>query len=455
MTNYDSKQLCADLYKNFMNTLTVFYENISDCPAIYLELCVFNHEAQIQYNISGNDISISPKITVPEYFYELPETGYHGTFDSKNSDALYFYKHGNTAFYISFKFQCDTVPEILKTLTRVFIESTVKPLSKILDSSEVTYFSCDFWREFDEETIISKTIAVYLAYFYCLDNNFVNLLSTQKYEGEMLHGLIFASQRGTERAKNDLSIKLQKKVQLTENIRKTRKMLEISGSKLAMVVGRDTMILGYVNLIEKERKPYECRIEIIGHLNIKYCFNETIIKYADGRYRIENSKEQKLPSLPRTGLHNFSPEEVDKINQVMKIASEQKHGTLFIIGKPRHIIKETYRLCNLGRGTKTHPFSLWDDNKNSKENTSSKSKENLIRCITSIDGAVFMDTNCICHGIGLILDGPAIVSGNPARGARYNSAINYVEYQIQNKRNFIAAIISEDTSLEYYLPNKS
>ena len=293
MTHYDSKQLCTDFYEKFLNTLTVLYENISDCPAVYLELCICNHETQVQYNISGNEISISSRLTVPEYFYELPETGYHGTFDSKNSDALYFYKHGNTTFYVSFKFQCDTVPELLKTLTHVFIESTVKPLSKISDSGEYTYFSWKFWRDFDEETIISKTLAEYLAYFYCMDNNFINLLSTQKYESEELSGLIFASKRGTERPANKIRIRLSNKVPLEGELRKTRKLMEISSSNLAMLVGQNNMILGYAQA--KEQLSYECRIEIKGHLCANFCFDDNlIVKYSHGRYRIQNSKRSKL-----------------------------------------------------------------------------------------------------------------------------------------------------------------
>ena len=46
----------------------------------------------------------------------------------------------------------------------------------------------------------------------------------------------------------------------------------------------------------------------------------------------------------------------------------------------------------------------------------------LIERISGIDGAVLLDRDCKCHAIGVILDGMASQSGDPSRGARFNSA---------------------------------
>lgn len=43
----------------------------------------------------------------------------------------------------------------------------------------------------------------------------------------------------------------------------------------------------------------------------------------------------------------------------------------------------------------------------------------------SIDGAIMLDLDGTCHGVGLILDGLAGGGENPARGARYNSVVRY------------------------------
>ena len=47
--------------------------------------------------------------------------------------------------------------------------------------------------------------------------------------------------------------------------------------------------------------------------------------------------------------------------------------------------------------------------------------------------------DAICYGFGVILDGEARIKGERARGARYNSACNYIA-----GKNECAIIISED-----------
>jgi DNA integrity scanning protein DisA with diadenylate cyclase activity len=65
--------------------------------------------------------------------------------------------------------------------------------------------------------------------------------------------------------------------------------------------------------------------------------------------------------------------------------------------------------------------------------------------ITAIDGAVLIDPTTTCYAIGVILDGLASNKGTPSRGARYNSAIRYVE---TCKYPCLAIIVSEDGSID-------
>ena len=51
--------------------------------------------------------------------------------------------------------------------------------------------------------------------------------------------------------------------------------------------------------------------------------------------------------------------------------------------------------------------------------------KSMIPRTTSIDGAVLVDLDGICHGIGVILDGAAHRRCSSSRGARYNSAVRY------------------------------
>ena len=75
----------------------------------------------------------------------------------------------------------------------------------------------------------------------------------------------------------------------------------------------------------------------------------------------------------------------------------------------------------------------------------------IIHQVSSIDGAVLLDSNGICYAIGVILDGIATDKGDSARGARYNSAIRYYEYR--GKQNpTVIVIISEDGMINL-IPN--
>jgi DNA integrity scanning protein DisA with diadenylate cyclase activity len=65
----------------------------------------------------------------------------------------------------------------------------------------------------------------------------------------------------------------------------------------------------------------------------------------------------------------------------------------------------------------------------------------ITQLITSIDGAVLLDPEGYCYSIGVILDGKASGHGNGTRGARYNSAVRYVE---SSPYPCLVVVVSED-----------
>jgi hypothetical protein len=58
----------------------------------------------------------------------------------------------------------------------------------------------------------------------------------------------------------------------------------------------------------------------------------------------------------------------------------------------------------------------------------------------SIDGAIMLDPQGVCHGVGLILDGTVGPKEDPSRGARYNSVRRY----IHGHANCVIVVVSED-----------
>ena len=71
-----------------------------------------------------------------------------------------------------------------------------------------------------------------------------------------------------------------------------------------------------------------------------------------------------------------------------------------------------------------------------------------LKLVTGIDGALIIDTDGYCHAIGSILDGSATMSGDSSRGARYNSALRYLNLQTKDKIPCLIAVISEDRYID-------
>ena len=72
--------------------------------------------------------------------------------------------------------------------------------------------------------------------------------------------------------------------------------------------------------------------------------------------------------------------------------------------------------------------------------------KNLLSSITAIDGAIFLDTNLVCFGVGVILDGIAVNTGLSARGARYNSAQCYIDNK--GYEEVAAVVVSDDETTD-------
>jgi glycosidase len=67
--------------------------------------------------------------------------------------------------------------------------------------------------------------------------------------------------------------------------------------------------------------------------------------------------------------------------------------------------------------------------------------DQLVKSFSAVDGAILMDPAGTVHAFGVIHDGKASERGTPARGARYNSSIRYVD---SADHKVLALVVSED-----------
>jgi hypothetical protein len=140
--------------------------------------------------------------------------------------------------------------------------------------------------------------------------------------------------------------------------------------------------------------------------------------------------EQKLRlDLPRL-FKGIAPAEIDTLVSLVREAEKESHGTMLVITEKAE--NETKRLST--QGIAIHPCPLTPE---------------LLQHFTPIDGAVILSPQGICHSIGTILDGKATDKGEPGRGARYNSAVRYVE---TIDAPCLAVVVSEDGGIDF-IPN--
>ncbi|WP_074594424.1 diadenylate cyclase [Bacillus cereus] len=179
--------------------------------------------------------------------------------------------------------------------------------------------------------------------------------------------------------------------------------------------------------VEKGKKVYKISkdLEVIDKTLINISFKSPIMGvegYTSEKFiRLLKSKycDEKL---------KVNENVIEYLEKVVMSAREQKHGTMVVITDYETAVSELKTLKKqsiLIEATEIDPV--------------------YIQFLTSIDGAIYFDTNGKCHAIGVILDGIAKENiGDARRGARYNSAYRYLEKLKEKKKKCIIVIISED-----------
>ena len=260
----------------------------------------------------------------------------------------------------------------------------------------------------------------------------ISLMSSKKYERRESEGYI-VSVSGPE----DLVIKLQEPINIYNtsnlNIDLLRKLLELTRNGLALAVKNEEI----VGLVDPSK--YEYKIQITGMNQWRVCKNgEVLFEVKDNKINI---------SIPISEVRHFIDEDKkdglsnpDFIEVIIGEASKQTHGTSIIFSDEAK--KKEKRLSEYNSCTLIDPIDI-------------VKHSNLILSLTSIDGALLVDFNGKCYGVGAILDGKAVVMGNLGRGARYNSAVNYVAWRKQESKDSFccAVIISEDGAINVYTTN--
>jgi len=314
---------------------------------------------------------------------------------------------------------------------------------------------------FDERRIIQNGLDEMLddigGAYYKLCSSIVDDLSTQMYERNASSGSIVMT---TEHIQCDISI-LEVINIGDDSLRELRKLLEISTKNLSLVFCgcKECMshgmaypkLIGFVPKSKINSEKLKTRFIINGYMNWEIEYDSEIICQSIGRKLMVPCSKLNKSDLKSAFIDDLScsTQNAQKLYRIVDLASQQSHGTSLIISSKSTIESEAIRLSNVYRGYKIQPIDL-----------SLKKYEEYIKQITSIDGAVLVDTNGFCYAIGVILDGEAIIPGDVSRGARFNSIKNYIAWkkvEIRQKKYsetvFAGIIISEDQTIDIITTN--
>lgn len=251
-------------------------------------------------------------------------------------------------------------------------------------------------------------------------------VSAQPYEGRAGTGSILLV--GQDHPDVDTTIRLEHPVPIGRT-RAFRKVLEMSDPALHLLCdGRDVYALGAIGG-EATRTDHRFTVTIAG--NGSWELFDGGVSYL----RVDNG----IPSMPRERLDEEEFEHtVDRVFpaisdrngrylwRIAQACAGQAHGTMLVVHPDADA--ETDRLQPQGYAIK--PVRLTGA---------------ALAAATGIDGAVLVSPDGRCHGVGVILDGVATGTGDPSRGARYNSAIRYLAGA---GKGAMVIIVSEDGKID-------
>lgn len=419
----------ADLFLKIKELYTACLKHLYNDPKYIPDFRI--HFAMDQRTVETGDEKGWPVCTVSRKSSQVKESVIRDLSEIENFENSYTWYQDDV--FIVFDYRAETVSPLM-FVTRSFWQELYQQIEAFgLKHLRISYMY---------EPLIAAGIMEFFYSYYRLDVNLITTLTALTYETAYVNATVYVPKFDNEsekRTKNSgLDIVFSQPVPfLVENLRRVRKLMEMSDKQIALVVNRRGNICG---LTSEKPYPGECLVRLWGHLTWTITFDGGKISYYDARYHMHTDVDNDSDLLRRL-LSRLSQENVDRIETVIREAVHQRHGTILIFGNDADIQSESDRLCAARNATGIQKTSLYE-------------KVRLLNYLTSIDGAMFLNERCECSCIGAILDGDAVTAGSTARGARFNSTVNYIVRRAQTGQNFFGVVISEDGTVDAVTPTR-
>ena len=448
----------SELLDQFLQTL---FKKIDSelIPSFYL--VSFNLSNQlINMRFSGDVVGIPTTVESIEMLYQrkkflsdLMELHISKSF-SESSSFFYsdFFVFDNRIFTYAFKFDRKILDSYYKMTDDIdvqiksIIDAIISETLKYIDQCTVNFIG---GRELTNKSIndllkdAGKALMSSILDDEMLINPFDKLskISSLSYEKAFSNGkILLLKPEAIADIINSSHIKLlltfEERISLS-SYRHIRKLLELSKKDIYLLSDGE-YVYSVIQFTEESYHLDKTRHYFIIEFNTYYSWQ---LNHNNNKLMQVTNEEVFIPK-PKISYFNFSAEfkkvfpdvEIKKILNLYKLVLEalkQVKGTIIVISKNAR--SEAFRLRNQGFIINATFLNV-----------------STVKSITSIDGAVLVDVEGFCHGIGVILDGVATEKGDPSRGARYNSAIRYVETIAHNQQysDCLTVVISEDGDVD-------
>lgn len=255
-----------------------------------------------------------------------------------------------------------------------------------------------------------------------------NLISSLMYEGAEGKGRMLLA--NLDSGAVEVAMALDEPVPFREP-RWARKVLQMASSETALLANC-VSILGLGNVTPgtdpwAAQNVFEVEFHDHYHWSLS-CGDEVLLvsKYGAPSLPQDKFPRARLVDTFRRLFPEATADDVGSFAKLFDTAVELRHGSMLVVA--RDASDESKRLT--GQGTKIVPTKLTPE---------------LYRRVSNIDGTIIVDPHCVCHAVGVILDGPAREECTPARGARYNSGIRYVGASPTPR---LAVVVSDDRTVD-------
>ncbi|MGH4009944.1 MAG: hypothetical protein ACRDTH_17625 [Pseudonocardiaceae bacterium] len=231
----------------------------------------------------------------------------------------------------------------------------------------------------------------------------LNAISALPYEGRPGIGtLLLVSNDAPDVA---MELRLSAPIGLREK-RTVRKLMEASFPGAALLVDDEGKIYGIGRLAQGQEPP-GLLVSFVGRGAWDLLHDgRALLSVRDGEARLPAAALDvaRLTDL----IDRLLPDaDADRLVDLAHAAGRHHHGAMLVISTDAPA--EAARLSP--QSIAVEPILLSTD---------------LMTQLTLMDGAILVDAHGRCHAVGVILDGLAVGSGNPARGSRYNNPVRYL-----------------------------